>query len=864
MRSIAVSTLALLLATSFFVSSFALAQQDRRAEIRPRRTQTQPDSKRTPSEVKDPAAAPRGSKAEASQSSAKQWDAVDPSVTQIDAMNAVIGGAEPVMRIALATDVRSATVSTNAGLMSATDFAQTFVPLDVARVRVESRLLSPLPVVDENFGLRIAGLASRAQADAQAKLIREATSEQSQVVLDVETETWGLLVGTRRSREGAETAQMRLEDAGFPATVVDLTAPSDTIGPSPQGLRASAKPAVRDQSAPVNSQPATLTRSNASVTPELKRTTPATRTNTTAVRLASRAGVPTRELVASTANAGKLFSSSAPVLFASNDETKAPVRFNDKPYRGRIEVFANSRGLLTVVNVIGLEDYVRGVVANELSPGGYPAIEALKAQAIAARTYAIRNRGQYMAQGFDLLPTTRSQVYRGLTSEQPLSTRAVNETRGMVATYDGQAINALYTSTCGGRTEDAANIFNEAVPYLRARECSVEGRAGFEPFTIKSARQPVELKEEQHVPLARLVALLSVHSFGALSTRISDSWLSAPAAAAEVRGWLGSVAALAHQTLPPLTEDVNRPPAFATALSAAAFGESRADTLLNNADVEYFLAIRDANEVPAANRADVALMVRDGYLSVFPDVSLRPRETMTRARVLRAIARLLDNRGLLQMQKGTARPAADGTLILRSAKGKDQPLRVSGDVYLFRQIGEAVYPARSVILVGGEPVTFHVNANGAVDYLEVRPAPGGAAADRFSPFSNWTSELSPGAVKARLGRAGQGIGSLLDLRVVSRGASRRVTDLEVTGSQGSAHVRGGRIRSALGLREQLFVIDRKYDDDGRVAAFVFTGRGWGHGVGMCQVGAYGLARQGWSYEQILKAYYTGIELTKIY
>jgi stage II sporulation protein D len=867
MRCIPSRTLACLTVCSFLVSSLALAQQDRRAETRPRQTQAQPAGNRTPSEAKDPAAAARSAKAAASQPSPKQWNAVDTSVTQIGALNAVTGGAEPLMRIALATDVRAATVSTNAGLMSATDFAQTFVPLDVARVRVESRLLSPLSVPEENFGLRIAGLASRGHAEAQAKLIREATAEPSQVVVDVETETWGLLVGPRRSREGAELAQMRLEDAGFAATVVDLSRPSGAVGPDSQGSQgthAPAKPAVRGQSSSVNSQTATLTRSNASLTPETKKTASSTATNTTAVRLASRASVPTRELVASTVNAGKLFSSSAPVLFASNDEAKAPVRFNDKPYRGRIEVFANSRGLLTIVNVIGLEDYVRGVVANELSPGGYPAIEALKAQAIAARTYAMRNRGQYMAQGFDLLPTTRSQVYRGLTSEQPLSTRAVDETRGMVATYDGEPINALYTSTCGGRTEDAANIFNEAVPYLRARECAVEGRGGLEPFTIKSGREPVELKEEQHVPLARFVALLSVHRFGALSTRISDSWLAAPASASEVRNWLGSVAALAHQPLPPLTEDVNRPPAFATALSTAVFGESRADTLLNNADVEYFLAIRDANEVPAANRADVALMVRDGYLSVFPDVSLRPRETMTRGRALRAIARLLDNRGLLQMQKGTARPTTEGTLILRSAKGKDQPLRVSADVYLFRQIGETVYPARTVILVGGEPVSFHVNANGAVDYLEVRPAPGGAAADRFSPFSNWTSELSPNAVKARLGRAAQGIGSLVDLRVVSRGASRRVTDLEVIGSEGIAHVRGGRIRSALGLREQLFVIDRKYDDDGRVAAFVFTGRGWGHGVGMCQVGAYGLARQGWSYEQILKAYYTGIELSRIY
>src|SRR5256885_16912500 len=89
---------------------------------------------------------------------------------------------------------------------------------------------------------------------------------------------------------------------------------------------------------------------------------------------------------------------------------------------------------------------------------------------------SVKNRGQFGSEGFDLLPTTRSQVYRGLTSEQPLATRAVDETRGMIATYNGEPINALYTSTCGGRTEDSENIFNEAAPYLRGRECAVEGK----------------------------------------------------------------------------------------------------------------------------------------------------------------------------------------------------------------------------------------------------------------------------------------------------------------------------------------------------------------------------------------------------
>ena len=124
--------------------------------------------------------------------------------------------------------------------------------------------------------------------------------------------------------------------------------------------------------------------------------------------------------------------------------------------------------------------------------------------------------------------------------------------------------------------------------------------------------------------------------------------------------------------------------------------------------------------------------------------------------------------------------------------------------------------------------------------------------------------MSVGQVQGRLARAARGIGPIVDLRVVSRGSSHRVTDLEIVGANGTAHVRGGRIRSVLGLREQLFVIDREHDETGRVTEFNFVGRGWGHGVGMCQVGAYGLAKQGWSAEQILKAYYSGIELTRLY
>jgi stage II sporulation protein D len=286
--------------------------------------------------------------------------------------------------------------------------------------------------------------------------------------------------------------------------------------------------------------------------------------------------------------------------------------------------------------------------------------------------------------------------------------------------------------------------------------------------------------------------------------------------------------------------------------------------LLDSADVEYILSFRDASDIPERNRADVAYLLRDGFLSLYPDTSLRPREPMTRARMLHTIASLMEWRGKLLLQKGTAKPASAGALVLRSTKNRDLSVAVAGDAYLFRAFGSSAYQMRSLTVMGGEPVQFHLNSQGLVDYMEVRPAADGAAAERFSPFTNWTAELTLNEAQARLARWSKGVGSLTDLRIASRGASRRVTDLELVGTSGTAHVRGGRIRSALGLREQLFVIDRRYDDAGRIIGFTFTGRGWGHGVGLCQVGAYGMARAGLTYDKILKNYYTGIELTKLY
>src|SRR5205814_5410534 len=196
---------------------------------------------------------------------------------------------------------------------------------------------------------------------------------------------------TKQSAEEAEALSTKLEEAGFPVV-------------------ASFERSLGNQTSTIAGTTGTSSAASNAANPA----------SLNKIKLTSRPTSPSREVVAFARGAAPTFHSSAPLLFASSDEANAPVRFNDKPFRGKIEVFANTRGDLTVVNVIGLEDYVRGVVPNELSPSIFPQIEALKAQAIAARTYAIKNRGQFGSEGFDLLPTTRSQVYHRLTSEQPL------------------------------------------------------------------------------------------------------------------------------------------------------------------------------------------------------------------------------------------------------------------------------------------------------------------------------------------------------------------------------------------------------------------------------------------------------------
>jgi stage II sporulation protein D len=174
------------------------------------------------------------------------------------------------------------------------------------------------------------------------------------------------------------------------------------------------------------------------------------------------------------------------------------VLISGKPYRGIAEVAVNSSGTLAGINELPLEEYLYGVVPRELPPTYYDELEAQKAQAVAARTYAISGLGKRRADGYDLLPTTSDQVYGGYAAEHSLSNRAVDETAWIVATYEGRLISAVFSSTSGGHTANNEEVWGSSpVPYLRGVPDAERGKAFENVPTVevfKNAANAVSLR----------------------------------------------------------------------------------------------------------------------------------------------------------------------------------------------------------------------------------------------------------------------------------------------------------------------------------------------------------------------------------
>ena len=143
----------------------------------------------------------------------------------------------------------------------------------------------------------------------------------------------------------------------------------------------------------------------------------------------------------------------------------AYLQVNGRPYRGLIEIRRTAQGRLTVINDLDMEEYLYGVVRSEMDPRWPP--EALRAQAIAARSLALYSIGRFAADGYDVRPTTDSQVYGGVAAEDPRTTSAVEATRALIMLYEGRPVFAAYHTDSGGTTENSEFVWGSVTPYLR-------------------------------------------------------------------------------------------------------------------------------------------------------------------------------------------------------------------------------------------------------------------------------------------------------------------------------------------------------------------------------------------------------------
>lgn len=505
------------------------------------------------------------------------------------------------------------------------------------------------------------------------------------------------------------------------------------------------------------------------------------------------------------------------------------VRVRNKRYRGRILVYLNDRGALNLINELSVEDYLRGVVPSEMGPELYNQLEALKAQAVAARTYTLRNLGEFSREGYDICATPRCQVYGGMAVEHPVSDRAVSETSGQVLLYKGELVDALYSSTCGGHTEDAHVIFPlKQEPYLKAVPCMEVGVVRIEGALAPGVPFPAGLTRQLLPPAA------GVSPVGMLGARLEHLALLAGLPATRER-----LASLDRREVQRYVSA-----AFDLALDARLF--------LAPEDVKYLLSDppRDWSE---EDRRRAAYLLKSGLVSGPLDQPLSEDEV---ERMLLALAELLH---VVRREDASFFSIAEGKLAVRSGK-EDKVYDLPAAVATFRPQGDDLYSS-ALALVPGDHVTLFWQGDRIVAATQEIDLDG-VAFDRSSPYSSWTRYRTDSQIRSQVNTRFPGLG-FQSFEVLSRGESGRVGKIRLHGDgDQQTDVEGLAVRWTLDVPDTLFTVKR-LEPKNQEAGWLFTGKGFGHGVGMCQVGSYGMAQRGHTYREILTHYYTGVELGRV-
>ncbi len=528
--------------------------------------------------------------------------------------------------------------------------------------------------------------------------------------------------------------------------------------------------------------------------------------------------------------AGRTFMLEAPAA--------AGVRWEGRRYRGRLVVFLNDRGRLNLVNELPIEQYLRGVVPRELGPGAYPELEALKAQAIAARSYTLRNLGEFADEGYDLCGTPRCQVYGGMDDEHPLSDRAIAETAGEILVYDGQPIDALYSATCGGHTENVEVIFPlKRAPYLRGVPCIEAGYVRLPDGAAAGARADLRMSR-------------------ALLQRALPGLSGSLGSASALEGALVRLAEAAGLATP---ED-----------HLAALDRREVQRFLGSlfdlaADARLFVRPEELDYLVAnpplgwnvEDRRLAAFLAQSGLLSTSAAAGGEARVTATEAEDL--LFQLAIFLRVLEQREASFSTVAGRDLVAR-ADGSELHFALPGDLATFRLVsGEA--RAGDLVLAAGDVLHLYLVAGGLVGVAQ-EVDPRGASFDRTHDLSRWTRFRSDDELRASVASRLPGF-DFRSFEILLRGVSGRVGKIRLLGSGAeTVDVEGLAVRWTLDLPDTLFTARRLSPVQGK-GGWQFSGRGWGHGVGLCQVGAFGMARRGHDYRAILAHYYGGATLQAI-
>ncbi|AGL01242.1 SpoIID/LytB domain-containing protein [Desulfoscipio gibsoniae] len=182
-----------------------------------------------------------------------------------------------------------------------------------------------------------------------------------------------------------------------------------------------------------------------------------------------------------------------------------------KRYRGNLEI-RTSENYLTVINELPIEQYLYGVVPAEM-PVSFPS-EALKAQAVVARSYLHAQLGSYASFGFDVLDNQSNQVYQGYDGENPVASGAVDATSGMVLAYCGQPIAAFFHSSSGGFTENSEDVWFETLNFIRSKEDPYDNNGKHYDWSVTySTGELVALINQQlkkYIPSSEFIELASI------------------------------------------------------------------------------------------------------------------------------------------------------------------------------------------------------------------------------------------------------------------------------------------------------------------------------------------------------------------